>query len=297
MIYYFMLLFTSLLWAGNFVVSKSIVGHASAMVLADLRWGLAVIMLLPYVWLKERKLLPPRKALLPLIYMGLTGVSLFNVFMFHSLEFTTADNDGLISALNPITIAIAAYFILREHLNARQIIAMIISFIGVLIVISHGRMDHVLHLEFNRGDLLMLLGVIMWGLYSVSGKIAMKYVSPLMSTFWGGAFGVLMLIPFSISHFSIQQPNVTFVMEILYISFGGTVLAMFFWNIAVNKIGGTRAGIFLNFNPIFTAIISFFYLGETMDTLQWLGTAVVISGVLLFNLSKAKKMLGTVTSK
>ena len=95
--YVFLLLLTSLLWGGNFVVGKSLVDHASPMTLTNLRWMIAIVCLLPMVWFKEKKILPPRTAILPLILMGISGVALFNIFQFLALEKTSATNVGLIS--------------------------------------------------------------------------------------------------------------------------------------------------------------------------------------------------------
>lgn len=81
-----LLLLTSLLWGGNFVVGKSLVDHASPMTLTNLRWMIAIVCLLPMVWLKEKKILPPRTAIIPLILMGISGVALFNIFQFLALE-------------------------------------------------------------------------------------------------------------------------------------------------------------------------------------------------------------------
>jgi drug/metabolite transporter (DMT)-like permease len=280
--YYALLIVTSMLWASNFVAGKFVVGHAHPLVLTDLRWGMAVICLIPFVWWKERKLLPPKRALVPLFCMGLTGVVLFNWFMFLALERTTADNTGLISALNPISIAICSFFFLREKLTVRQIGSMLISLFGVLIVISHGDWHKVAQFHFNSGDLFMLAAVGMWGLYSAAGKLAMKHVSPFLSTLWQGIFGLLVLLPFSLPKFHIEDADLAFWSASVYIGIAATVLAMVFWNIGVQKVGGTRSGVFLNFNPIFTAITAYLLLGEEMNTYQWIGTAVVIGGVLLF---------------
>ena len=84
--YVFLLLLTSLLWGGNFVVGKSLVDHASPMTLTSLRWIIAIVCLLPMVWFKEKKIIPPRAAILPLILMGISGVALFNIFQFLALE-------------------------------------------------------------------------------------------------------------------------------------------------------------------------------------------------------------------
>lgn len=284
-LFYLLLICTSMLWAGNFVAGKFVVGHASAMTLTELRWGIAVLFLIPIVWLRERKLLPPVKAWLPLFLMGLTGVVLFNLFMFMALERTTADNVGLLSAMNPVAIAIASYLIHQEKMTKRQFVGMLISFIGVIVVITHGNWQMLIHIRFNTGDLFMLAAVGIWGLYSVAGKQAMKYVSPYMSTLWAGILGTAMLLPFSPS-FQIAKPDMSFWIAALYISFGATVLAMLFWNIGVQRIGGTKTGIFLNFNPIFTAILAYFLIGETFGSAQLIGTIIVIGGVYMFTTSK-----------
>ncbi|RAK23114.1 drug/metabolite transporter (DMT)-like permease [Anoxybacillus vitaminiphilus] len=285
--YYFLLLFTSFLWGGNFVAGKFLVGYASPLVLTEMRWLLAIACLLPFVWWKERRLSFPKIALLPLIFMGLTGVLLFNLFLFKALEYTTADNVGLLSTLNPISIAIVSYFVYKEKLTIRQCIAMAISFIGILIVMIHGDWRKLVHLHFNIGDLYMLGAVAIWGLYSVFAKEAMKFVSAFKATLWSGIFGAIMIIPF-ISSYTITEPNLSFWSALIYTGVGATVLAMIFWNIGIQKVGSTKSGMFLNFNPIFTALLAYILLGEKMYTSQLLGSIIVISGLLLFT-SKPKQ--------
>jgi drug/metabolite transporter (DMT)-like permease len=92
-----------------------------------LRWTLAVPFLIAIVWWKERKLLPPLKAVPYLIAIGLTGVSLFNVFTYMALRQTSPDDVGLFSALNPITIAVASFIFLKERIAALQLMGMLLS--------------------------------------------------------------------------------------------------------------------------------------------------------------------------
>lgn len=291
LIYYVLLLATSLLWAGNFVAGKFLVTHASSMTLTDVRWAIASLFLIPIVWIREKRLLPSRKALVPLFLMGVTGVVFFNIFMFLALERTSADNVGLLSALNPVAIAIASFLILHEKMSFRQLAGMLISLVGVTVVISHGDWQQVMQFRFNTGDLFMLAAVGTWGLYSVAGKRAMQHVSPLMSTLWAGIFGVLTLLPFNLPSFQIVHPDSAFWISVLYVSIGATVIGMVFWNIGVQKVGGTKAGMFLNFNPVFTAVLAFPLLGEQMTLVQGVGTLLVICGVLLFTLPKRERVI------
>lgn len=287
-LYYFLLLFTSFLWGGNFVVGKTLVDHASPVTLTTLRWIIAVIVLIPIVWWKEKSLLPSRKAIFPLILMGLTGVVLFNLFQFLALDFTSATNVGLISTLNMFSIAMFSFLFLKEKINALQIGSMLISFVGVLLVLSKGHLEVLFSIGFNKGDLLMAAAVCVWGIYSVISRWAMKYTTPLMATLYSGIFGVIVLIPFNVRDFTITNLHASFVQSIIYTGVVSTVVCMLLWNIGVQKLGATTSGIFLNFNPIFTAVIAFMWLGERMTWIQGVGSLIVITGCFLFTIFKRK---------
>lgn len=284
--YYLLLLLTSLLWGGNFVVGKSLVNHASPMTLTNLRWIIAVLCLFPIVWKKEKRLLPPKESLLPLVLMGLTGVVLFNLFQFWALEQTTATNVGIISTLNAVSIAVFSFVFLKEKINILQIFSMLLSFFGVLVVLSKGKIDFVLSLKFNRGDIWMLLAVCVWGIYSVCSRWATKKATPLMATLYSGLFGVLLLLPFNLSNFTISNMNSSFIGSILYTGIISTVLCMLLWNIGVKKLGPTMSGNFLNFNPIFTALLAFIFLNEQLTWMQGIGSGIVVIGCYLFSIFK-----------
>ena len=281
--YVFLLLLTSLLWGENFVVGKSLVNHASPMTLTSLRWIVAIICLFPIVWFKEKKIFPPRAAILPLLLMGITGVVLFNIFQFLALEQTSATNVGLISTLNAISIALFSSLFLKEKVNVLQILSMILSFFGVILVLSKGNIALLFSLHFNSGDLWMIAAVCIWGIYSVCSKWATKTTTPMMATLYSGIFGVILLLPFNISTFTVSNINASFITSLLYTGLISTVVCMVFWNIGVQKLGATTSGIFLNFNPIFTAILAFLFLGEELTWIQILGTIVVVTGCYLFS--------------
>ena len=287
-LYYFLLLFTSFLWGGNFVVGKTLVDHASPVTLTTLRWLIAVLCLIPIVWWKEKSLSVSRKAILPLLLMGITGVVLFNLFQFLALDFTSATNVGLISTLNMFSIALFSFLFLKEKINTWQLGSMLISFIGVLLVLSKGHFEMLFSIGFNKGDLLMVAAVCVWGLYSIVSKWAMKYTTPLMATLYSGVFGVIVLIPLNVHGFTITNLNASFVQSILYTGVVSTVLCMLLWNIGVQKIGATSSGMFLNFNPIFTAFIAFMWLGERLTLIQGVGSVTVIVGCFLFTFFKQK---------
>ncbi|MEK3726911.1 DMT family transporter [Lysinibacillus sp. FSL W8-0953] len=283
-----LMLVTSLLWGGNFVVAKTLVAHASPMTLTMARWFIAVIVLIPLVWWKEKKLVPAKAALVPLLFMGITGVALFNIFQFLALERTTSTNAGLISTMNTMSIALFSFAFLKEKINGLQLLAMTLSFMGVVLVLSKGDLQQLLDFQLNTGDLWMVAAVCVWGLYSVCSKWAMKTTSPLMATLYAGVFGILTLVPFTSTEFTFSNINPSFILSLLYTGIISTVVCMVFWNIGVQQLGATTSGIFLNFNPIFTALLAFFFIGEKLSWLQGIGGLIVIIGCYLFTHFKTK---------
>ncbi|MFF6015933.1 DMT family transporter [Lysinibacillus fusiformis] len=283
-----LMLVTSLLWGGNFVVAKTLVDHASPMTLTTVRWFIAIIVLVPLVWWKEKKLVPPKQAIVPLLLMGVTGVALFNIFQFLALERTTSTNAGLISTMNTISIALFSFVLLKEKITKWQLSAMVLSLFGVVLVLSKGNWQLLLDFQLNTGDLWMLAAVCVWGLYSVCSKWAMQTASPLMATLYAGIFGVLLLLPFTSTDFTFTNVNTSFILSMLYTGIISTVVCMVFWNIGVQKLGATTSGIFLNFNPIFTALLAYLFIGENMSWLQGIGGLIVIMGCYLFTHFKTK---------
>lgn len=286
--YYLLLLATSLMWAGNIVISKTLVDHASPMTLTSLRWIIAVLCLIPLVWYKEKKILPPKQALLPLFLMGLTGVVLFNIFQFLAVERTTASNVGLITTLNAISIAVFSAIFLKEKMTFLQMLAMLLSLFGVLLVLTKGNIELLLSLQINKGDLLMLLAVGVWGLYSVCSKWATTKTSALMANLYSGIFGLIVLFPFNAPSFQVTNLDAGFIQAILYTGVISTVVCMLLWSIGVQQLGATTAGIFMNFNPVFTALLAFLFLGEKLTSIQIVGAVIVILGSYLFSHFKTK---------
>ncbi|MCA0151077.1 DMT family transporter [Rossellomorea vietnamensis] len=286
--YHYPLLLTSLLWGGNFIVGKTLVEHASPGTLTILRWAIAIVCLFPIVWWKEKKLIPPLRSILPLCLMGLTGVALFQALQFMALEKTSATNVGLISTLNMFSIAGISFIFLKEKMNAFQLSSMFLSLFGVLLVLSKGNVEMIYSLQFNDGDLYMLAAVVMWGFYSVCSKWAMKSVTPMMSILYSGIFGLLILLPFNLHDFHVTNVDASFIQSILYTGVISTVVCMVLWNVGVNQLGPSTSGLFLNFNPVFTALLAFVFLGEKMNGLQAVGSTIVLAGCVLFSLLKTK---------
>ena len=165
---YLMLVCATLFWAGNFMVGKlAYVENIPPMTLVFLRWSLVWIILLPFTYkeiLKNKDII--FKNLPLLFFLALTSVGLFNSFTYLALAYTQVINASLFNTAIPAMIIFLCFFLKIERTNKFQIFGLIISVLGILSIITKLDFNILLSLNFNKGDLIMIGGVITWGLYS-----------------------------------------------------------------------------------------------------------------------------------
>ncbi|WLD94262.1 DMT family transporter [Alkalihalobacillus sp. AL-G] len=283
---YFYLVCATLLWGGNFVIGRAVSDQLPPLTLSLFRWLLALLIILPFTWKEFRKNLPLLKAYrIPIVGMALTGIIGFNSLLYIALHYTTSINAALVNTSAPFIMSLLSFLLLKERLSRIQKLGILLSFIGVSWIVSKGSWTILFSLSFNKGDLIMLFAVILWGLYSILIK---RYASelPQASTFMlSMAIGVVLLIPFSISELLIFDERITWNIgtfgSIVYVGLFASLFAFYFWNSAVRSIGPSRSSVYLNLIPMFAAILATFFLNERVHWYQIVGAAFVLIGIWL----------------
>lgn len=276
----FCLVAATLFWAGNYVVGHSAVTVMSPLDLTYLRWLFAVAPLLALAQLIER---PDWRAALKswrwILLMGVLGLAAYTLLLYAALQYTTALNASLINAANPAVIVVLAVVFLRERPRWTGYLGLLLGLVGVLLILTNGRMLSIFSLSFNQGDLLMVAAIVVWGLYSVAGR-RLREVPPTTSTALQVLLTVLLLTPFAVA-FGVHLPATSDASWALaYIALFPSVGSYLLWNIALKTTAPSTAGNFLNLITVFTALISLL-LGQQMTLVQVIGGAVVLTGVLL----------------
>ena len=282
-----LLLLTTLFWGGNFVIGKIVVQTIPPFIMAFIRWGIALIFLLPLFY-KEGL---PAKALImkywrEILVMAFSGIFAFNTLVYFAVSYTTSVNAALVNALSPVVILILSTIFIKEKLGWFQGIGGAISFLGVLTVISRGDIAVLLHWNFNLGDLLMIIAVILWGIYSILMKKVTAEISSIQVTTISAFVGWLILIPFALMEYIQVKPLVftaTNTLGLLYIGIFASFLAFLWWNKGVIQLGAGKAAVFLNLIPLFAALLSYLFLKESLVLTQVIGGILIISGVMLAN--------------
>jgi drug/metabolite transporter (DMT)-like permease len=275
-----LLVICNLFWAGNYVFGKYVIAQMTPLWITFARWTLALFFLFPIAhFIEKPEWNKAKNEWFLLICLGLLGVIGYNLVLYSALEYTTATNAALVSALNPCVIVIFSIVLYRESISLLQALGFSLSLIGALVVLSNGNMERLLQVQFNRGDLLMVAAVIMWTLYSLVAK--RMATPPITATAISTAFAVLLMAPFAFSQgIDMAQIGSLAITGIIYMVVFPSICSFVFWNIAVQKIGVSKAGIFLNLIPVFTAMISGI-LGERVTASQGIGGVLVFLGVYL----------------
>ncbi len=271
----------NLFWAGNYILGKYVVAEMTPLWITFSRWLAASLLLLGIAHFYEKPDWRGVGAAWPtLTGMGLLGIVGYNTVLYSALNYTSATNAALVSALNPGVMVVFSAFLLREKISRIQVLGIAVSFTGVLVVLTGGVLHQLLQLDFNRGDLLMLVAILMWTLYSIIGK-RLTAVPPVTATAASALIATLIMAPFAAAQ-GIDAGSISpFTMVgILYIILFPSICSFIFWNISVREVGAGKAGIFLNLIPVFTAAISWM-MGERITAAQVIGGLLVFLGVYL----------------
>ena len=165
---YIMLVCATLFWAGNFMIGKfAFLTNIPPMSLVFFRWSLVWLILLPFTYKDVFRFKDTILKNLPLLFfLALTSVGLFNSFTYLALVHTQVINASLFNTAIPAIIILLCFVFKVEKTNKFQIFGLILSVLGILSIITKLNVNILLSLNFNKGDLIMIGGVVTWGLYS-----------------------------------------------------------------------------------------------------------------------------------
>ncbi len=285
---YIMLVCATLFWAGNFMIGKfAFIANIPPMSLVFYRWSLVWIILLPFTLKEIIRSKEIIKENLPLLFfLALTSVGLFNSFTYLSLVHTQVINASLFNTAIPAIIILLCFLFKIEKTNKFQILGLIISVLGILSIITKLNIDIILALNFNKGDLIMIGGVISWGLYSSFLK-RKKFSLPLLTLVHVlCSFGLIFIFPQFVYEFSHGQRidfNINLFYILIFLALFPSIGSYYCWAGAVSIIGANRAGIFLSLIPLFSTIMAIYFYNEKFQFFHLIGAILIIFGLLLSN--------------
>src|SRR4051812_27964350 len=168
---YFLLSITALCWAGNAIVGRLAAGHIPPVTLSFLRWSLAFLIILPFAWKHLARDWPAiRPHLGIMIFLSVIGIGAFNTLQYWALEHTQALNTLLLQSAGPLIVAVWSLLLFGVRLTLAQTFGVLLSLSGVLVILLHGDLTTLKNIEFNKGDLIFTVALIIFALYSVLSR-------------------------------------------------------------------------------------------------------------------------------
>ncbi|NCX65130.1 MAG: DMT family transporter [Proteobacteria bacterium] len=285
---YIMLVCASLFWAGNFIVGKyAFLTDIPPLSLVFYRWTLVWFILLPFTYKEIIKYKDIILKNLPLLFLlGFTSVGLFNSFTYLALIHTQVINASLFNAAIPAIIILLCFLFKVEKTNKFQILGLIISVLGIIAIITKLKLDILLSLNFNKGDLIMVGGALTWGIYSTLLK-RKKFTLPLLTLVHVvctlGLISVLPQFLYEYTNGQVIKFDINLVYTLIFLALFPSIGSYYCWAGAVSIVGANRAGISLSLIPLFSTIFAIGIYDEKFQFFHLIGAILIILGLFLSN--------------
>jgi len=288
---YFILILTTIFWSGNFIVGKAASTYdIPPFSLNFYRWFFAGLILFPFT-IKE--LIAKKEYILENIgfftILGITSITIFNSIVYYSLYYTQVISGILMISTIPVWIIFISSILNIEKTNIFQIIGVIFSLTGVIFIITKADLEIIKNLDFNKGDLSMVVAMFSWAVYSALLKRKKYEISQVTLLQVVIITGLIFLTPIYFIEMymgNVIVMGIPFVLTLTYVVFFPGLASFFFWIKGISIIGANRAGVFLHLMPIFGAIMAMLIFNERFMFYHIFGAIFIIAGITLSNKKK-----------
>tara|TARA_B100000686_G_scaffold344211_1_gene426414 strand:- start:183 stop:1082 length:900 start_codon:yes stop_codon:yes gene_type:complete len=283
---YIFLILATLFWSGNFIVGKAAsLFEIPPFTLNFYRWTFAWLILAPFtlkeIFNKKKHILDNIKLILVL---GITSITIFNSIVYYSLNFTQVINGVLMISTIPVMIIFFCWVFRIERTNIYQILGVIFSLSGVLVILTKADLAKLLNLSFNKGDLWMVVAMFSWAMYSAllkKKKFELSQISLLQTII---SSGLILLFPAYLIEMSLGYRvniNLPFILTLSYVVLFPGLASFIFWIKGIAIIGSNRSGIFLHLMPIFSTLLAIVIFKEKFMIFHLIGATFIIIGIIL----------------
>ena len=285
---YILLFLAALFWSGNFIVGKfASYYQIPPFSLNFYRWLFAWLILAPFT---IQEILEKRNYILEnykyYTVLGITSVTIFNSIVYYSLNFTQVISGVLMISTIPVMIIFISSILKIEKTNIFQLLGVSFSFLGVILIITKANFQILMNLDFNKGDITMVVGMLSWATYSALLKMKKHELSQLTLLEVVISFGFLFLIPIYFIEYQMGfriELDRNFIMVLFYVVLFPGLLSFIFWIKGISLIGANRSGVFLHMMPILSAIMAMIIFNEKFMFYHMLGAIFILTGILLSN--------------
>lgn len=287
---YVLLTIAIFFWAFNVVLGRDMRNELSPLAMSFWRWVVAFLCALPLVF----RSLPPlvsslQSRWLSVIALGVLGAVIPSTGCYFAVQYTEATNALILNSFQPVIVVLMSWAILNSRVGAMQLVGVVVSLVGTMVIVTNGSILGLLTQQFNIGDLIMLGATLSWAAYTVWISKFGVIAQPIAFLAVISIVGVLAIAPFYLWEAFLSPPaEITgkTIAFLLFSGIGATFLSYAFYNRAVQRLGPARVAIFNYVSPIIGLALSSLYLGEEIDLHHVTGILLILTGIMLGTASR-----------
>jgi drug/metabolite transporter (DMT)-like permease len=279
----FMLL-AVLCWAINFSFIKIALREFSPLAFNGIRLLFASLILIIALFVRGEGFSLAKSDIPKIIFLAIIGNTAFQLLFIHGLNWTTASNTSVIMAMTPVFVALLSVLLKQEKIHWAGWLGIVISFIGFYFIITKQVGTFHFSWEELRGDLMILIGNLLWAIYTVFSKPFLEKISPLKWTSITLAIGTVFYLPFAASDIvRIQWGEISFQAwaALIYSGLFAIAICYVIWYASVRRVGNSKTAIYGYLSPIFTILFAYLLISERITLSQIGGALIILAGVYL----------------
>ena len=282
-----------LIWAGSVVTGRAAAGQVPPALFTAVRWCGALVLALPFGWTHLRRDWAALRARWWVAaVLGFLGVALYNSLVYRGLHDTTAVNALLLQSAAPLLILVVAFLLFGQRPGALEVVAILLSAAGVVVIAAQASWTELERLRFNPGDTLVLIAVVAYAAYSALLRLkpAVHPVSLLIATM---VFGDVFLVPLAWAEYAAGGRLVVTVLSVsslVYAVVGPAFVAYLCYNRGIELLGAARAGQYTHLMPAFGIVLAVLFLGERLHLYHLIGMGLIGAGLVLADWSARRRL-------
>jgi len=269
------------IWGGMYVVVKVVVAIIPPLELVWIRYVIAILALVIIGLIKRQSWRISKRHIPLIVAIGVIGNAISIVTQEYGTMLSSAQMGAIITSSTPAFMVIFARLILKEKLNIKKGVSVCLATIGVLLIVGNGHIN----MSSQLGGISLLMAALTWALMSILIKRVPSSYSPVVVTTYSILVAILVLTPFVYKglgeiHIS-KLTDPTIGGGLLYLGIVSTALAFILWNRGLQLLNASSGGLFFFFQPLVGTLLGWLLLGESIGGTFWIGSFLILSGVLL----------------
>ncbi|CDZ25740.1 DMT family transporter [Neorhizobium galegae] len=273
-------------FSSNLIFGRGVIGEIGPFITAFIRWAGATLIIVPLLyfdWAAAWTFV--RRHTWLWLWLGFLSIGISGGLVYWALTLTTASNATLIYTTSSLFIILFEWQFSGRRIGGRELLGMAVAFAGVAVIVLRGDVGALAHMDFNVGDLGMLVAAIAFAIYSLLlRRPAAQAIRPF--TLFGliGFSGSLLLLPpalWELFHGGLLPTTLSAWSKIAGIILFASLAAFFCFQHTVRIFGPATAGVTLYMMPPVSIVMAVIFLGETFERYHALGIVLVLGGIVL----------------